>query len=155
MPAIVLDTNLLMLLVVGATSTSLIGRHDRLAAYSKADFDLLGDCLAGSSQIVVTPHTLTETSNLLRQIGNPARDKISATLKGLIARAEERFIDGRKAIDHKDYIRLGLTDCALMSATGGGEELLTVDLDLYLAALRHGGNAVNFNHVRVAAGLLS
>jgi predicted nucleic acid-binding protein len=154
MPAIVLDTNLLVLLVVGATSKTLIGVHDRLAAYSEADFDLLNDYLAAASQIVVTPHTLTESSNLLRQIRNPARDRISATLKALIGRAEERFADSQTVAEHADYLRLGLTDCALMTVAAGDEELLTVDLDLYLAALRRGGRAVNFNHVRVEAGLL-
>jgi hypothetical protein len=154
MPAIILDTNLLLLLVVGITSRELIDVHDRLAQYSDADFDLLGAYLGRASPIVVTPHTLTETSNLLRQIRNPHRDNISATLRALVNRVEERFVDGRTACEHADYLRLGLTDCALMAIGGEDEELLTVDLDLYLAALHRGQRAVNFNHQRVAAGLL-
>ncbi len=154
MPALTLDTNLLVLLVVGRASPSLIEAHGRLGGYSKADFDLLNDYLAGASQIVVTPHTLTEASNLSRQIRNPARDRISAALKALVGGTEERSVPSRTAVPAPDFIRLGLTDCALMQFTDNTETLLTVDLDLYLAALRRGHRAVNFNHSRVAAGLL-
>jgi hypothetical protein len=38
---VVLDTNLLVLLVVGSVPRNYIGRHKRLSQYSEADFELL------------------------------------------------------------------------------------------------------------------
>ena len=60
---IVLDANLLLLLVVGLTSRAYISKHKRLQGYEELDFDLL-ICLIGSANVIVTPNTLTETSNL-------------------------------------------------------------------------------------------
>lgn len=62
MPArpIVLDTNLLVLLIVGIASPTYIAIHKQLRAYSLQDFDLLTRLLETASRIIVTPNTLTE-----------------------------------------------------------------------------------------------
>ena len=62
-----LDSNLLILLVVGSESRDLIPRHRRLQHYPSEDYDILLDILQDADQLFVTPNTLTEASNLLRQ----------------------------------------------------------------------------------------
>jgi hypothetical protein len=44
---------------------------------------------------------------------------------------------------------LGLTDCALLSAIDRSHLLLTADLDLFVAAVKRGYQAINFNHIRL------
>src|SRR3954451_20211345 len=46
MPAVILDSNLLVLFIVGKTSPGLIEKHRRLQAYSVSDFDLLIEFIA-------------------------------------------------------------------------------------------------------------
>ena len=47
------------------------------------------------------------------------------------------------------FVRLGLTDAALLEIVTAGSPLVTVDLDLYLAALERNPDAVlNFTHLR-------
>ena len=47
------------------------------------------------------------------------------------------------------FPRLGLTDTALLEVVSADAPLLTVDLDLYVAALASGDEAAsNFNHWR-------
>ena len=67
MKQIVVDTNLLLLLVIGITDRSLIAKHKRTRSFEAEDFDLLVSVLAGYDQVVVTPHIMTEVSNLWRR----------------------------------------------------------------------------------------
>lgn len=144
---IILDTNLLLLLLVGSTSKEYISKHKRLGAYSEMDYDLLKKFLHASN-IFVTPNILTETSNLIGQIAEPARTKILIFFSEYIKSANERYCESRQAITRKEFIRLGLTDSVLLHEMTDSFILLTADLDLYLAAINEGYKAVNFNHLR-------
>jgi hypothetical protein len=75
---IVVDTNLLVLLVVGSASIEYINKHKRLTSFSTDDFELLVELIGMFSDIVMLPHILSETSNLIKQIDNPARLKNKA-----------------------------------------------------------------------------
>jgi len=148
---LILDTNLLMLLLVGSTSKEYISKHKRLRAYSEMDFDLLIKYLSSASNIFVTPNILTETSNLIGQIAEPARTKILMVFSDYIKFADERYCESRQAISRKEFIRLGLTDSVLLHEMTDSFILLTADLDLYLAAKNEGYAVLNFNHLRDAA----
>ena len=65
--SIILDTNLLLLLVVGSTDRRYISAHKNLA-FEEEDSDILVGILSQTPSIILTPNTLTETSNLARQI---------------------------------------------------------------------------------------
>ena len=147
-PILILDANLLVLLVVGRAAREYIGKHKRLRAYSVSDFDLLIKLLSSASKIVITPNTLTETSNLVRQISEPARAQILLVLRELIARHDEHYRDSRSVSKSDEFPRLGLTDAVLLDIAGQYGTLLTTDLDLYVAAVKRGYKAVNFNHYR-------
>jgi hypothetical protein len=55
------DANLLLLLVVGATSRDYIEKHKRLRdTYTKDDYDLLVKMIGQYSNIIVLPNVLTE-----------------------------------------------------------------------------------------------
>jgi len=146
---LILDANLLLLLVVGMTDRDLIKKHKRLTTFTTEDYDLLCTVLAAAAKILVTPNTLTETSNLMRYIDEPARSQISAVFQQLVIITDEEYIPSRTAVAVREFSRLGLTDAALLE--GNGQErrsLLTTDLELYLAAQYNGLSAVNFNHLR-------
>jgi hypothetical protein len=150
--AVVLDSNLLVLLVVGLTDPHLIGRHKRLKAYDQDDLSLLQNLLAQAGRIVVTPNTLTETSNLLAYIEEPARSRIREAFRLLIRAVDEEFVPSRTAAEALEFRWLGLTDAALLEVTDESYTLLTADLDLYLASLKRGASALNFNHLRDQTG---
>lgn len=145
---LVIDTNLLVLFVVGTTNRNLVTRHKRLKAFSLDDFDLLCRVIASSPQVFVTPNTLTETSNLLGYLDEPARTQVFETFRALILSTPEEYVESRTACDAKEFLRLGITDSGLLQITNKSRALLTTDLDLYLSALSRGLSAVNFNHLR-------
>ena len=107
--------------------------------------------ISRAPSILVTPNTLTETSNLIGHINEPARTKILTVFCDFIQAFEEHYCQSREAISRKEFVRLGLTDSVLLHEMTDSFILLTADLNLYLAAFNEGYPVTNFNHVRDAA----
>ncbi len=157
MAQLAIDTNLLILLIVGATSTEMIGQHGRLGHYGPDDYRLLNAFAADYSVLILNPHVLSETSSLLADIKEPARAKVFATFRALISAGRETYVPSREASE-APFMRLGLTDAILIElcrqdTAGGPVTLLTKDVKLYFTALQMGLKAVNFTHEQVRAGL--
>ena len=146
--SVVVDTNLLVLFVVGKASRSFIAKHKRLTEFVAEDYDALVRILENASDLLVTPHVLAETSNLVGYIAEPARTEVMRVLQTLIRTATEVAVASKAAAEKKEFIRLGLTDAALLEATNQEVVLLSTDLELCIAAETTGKLAMNFNHVR-------
>ena len=144
------DACLLVLLVVGSANPAIIAKHRRLGEYSSEDFNLLTELIElGGGRVYVTPNTLTEASSLLRQHGEPERTRLVEELAELIQRSHEVVVVSAEAAQNEHFLRLGLTDAALLETISADRPLLTVDFDLYLAALQANEQAAeNFNHWR-------
>ena len=144
---IYIDANLLVLLVVGATGKHLIAKHKRLNTFLIEDYEQLVNLVGQIGHVLVTPNILTEASNLLGQHGEPERSLIFRTFRHLIEKTEEVFVDSEAAAGNSNFIRLGLTDAALLEAVSSSTPLITVDFDLYRAALTIDlAAAFNFRH---------
>jgi len=154
-PAILLDSNLLLLLIVGYASLDYLTMHKRLRSeYTVEDYLLLLEVLRDVHAVILTPNTLTETSNLLKHIDNPARKHVLLTLQAFIKNQPEQYISSLRGSTRSEFARLGLTDSVLLEAlllsrSGASMRLLTVDHDLAIAAENAGYDVVNFNHIRV------
>ena len=143
------DANLLVLLIVGSVGRDLIAKHRRLRAYTIEDYGILINLLDPFDRVFVTPNTLTEASNLLGQHGEPERSRFFNRLRLIIQASKEIVVASVDAATNKAFGRLGLTDAALLEVITKETPLITVDLDLYLAALeKNEGAAVNFTHLR-------
>ena len=146
---VLVDANLLVLLVVGALDPAIIPRHKRLQTFGPEDFELLCDLAANYQQVLVTPNTLTEASNLLAQHREPERSLLLTTLRTLIHESHEVVVTSADADDHPSFPRLGLTDAGLRGLVAKDTPLGTVDLDLYLAAAATDPlSAVNYRHIQ-------
>ena len=129
-----------------------MGAHKRLKAYSLENFALLKDTLSAVDEIVVTPNTLSEASNLLRQIADPAKSQIAAVFAAFINRPNEIYVSSATASRRVEFLRLGLADNALLEIGASEVVLLSADLDLCMAAESAGYKAINFNHLRDGLG---
>lgn len=151
--SVVVDTNLLLLLVVGSASKNFIGMHKRLKDdFTEDDFDLLGLIIAEFSDIIVLPHILAETSNLMRHIGNPALEKIQGKLRTLIESATEFPVQSVFGARRDEFNNLGLTDAVMlhvcaMSLDGNSPTLITTDDKLANAANSLGYSVIDFKQV--------
>ena len=124
---VAIDANLLILLIVGMTSRKYIAKHKRCKIFEPDDFDLPIHLLS-AADVILTPNTLTEASNLLRQIDEPARTEIGSVFNAYIHRGRERYVESTSATTRTEFIRLGLNDAALMKLED--VIILTTDLDL-------------------------
>lgn len=141
------DASLLVLLVVGTTDRSLIAKHKRLNEFDDKAYDLLTELVAQASCVYVTPNTLTEASNLIGHHREPERSQCYDTLGRFIEESNEVVVESTTAARNRYFQKLGLSDAALLEVVSPERPLLTVDLDLYLAALATGKvSAVNFRH---------
>ncbi len=144
-----IDANLLVLFTVGSVGRHLIEKHGRLREYTAEDYDLLLNLLGNVDRVFVTPNTLTETSNLIAQHGEPERSSFFDRLRYIIHESEEIVVASAEAAENTAFSRLGLTDAALLEVVTDETPLLTVDGNLYDAALRKSDYAaVNFWHHR-------
>jgi hypothetical protein len=145
---LILDTNLLVLYVVGTASRHLIDQHKRLNEFDASDYDILQEWVIQAPAVLITPNTLTETSNLATQIHGEARKKVLAVLKAVTESCREVYIPSEDAAARPEFLLLGLTDAALLDDALREATLLTTDLRLFVAAQAKGSPAVNFNHLR-------
>ena len=144
-----IDANLLLLLVVGGVSRAAITRHRRLREYTPEDFRILINLIDQVPRVLVTPNTLTETSNLLGQHREPERSIFFDRLRFLIEQTDEIVVASVDASTNERFTRLGLTDAALLEVASEETPVVTVDLGLYLAASSVAADsAINFTHLR-------
>ena len=144
-----IDANLLVLLIVGRLGEEFISKHSRLQQFVVEDYRILRNLLDLVEQVFVTPNTLTETSNLLAQHGEPERSRFFNQLQATIQDSKEIQVVSKVASQNREFRRLGLTDAVLLEVATVETPLLTVDLDLYLAALTKDlDTAVNFRHIQ-------
>lgn len=155
MPRVLLvDTNLLVLLLLGRTSTEHIETFHRTRQYTVDDYHLLLETVDTYDALVVTPHVLTETSNLLGQLADPLRTTCRRTLAAMVPQWQEHQAAASALVQEEVYLRLGLTDSAVVQLGRTNVTVLTDDLDLYLATATAGRNPINFTHLRAQRGLV-
>jgi hypothetical protein len=70
-------------------------------------------------------------------------------LRYIVHESEEVVVASTTATENRNFEYLGLTDVVLLEAATPETPLVTVDFDLYLAALSKGDDIViNFAHLR-------
>lgn len=146
---LLIDTNLLVLLVVGVANETYIAKHGALSIFDRDDYLILKNLISVSAGVVVTPHILAETSNLLRQIKDPMRTELTRRLGQLIQNNfKEVEIGAPLVVARDEFLWLGLTDAGILAADTDQMTILTTDAGLHLSALKAGRESLNYNHVR-------
>lgn len=146
--ALVLDANLLVLLVVGLTDSSLILKHKRTRNFQVDDLALLKEILERVQTILVTPHIAAEASNLIGQTDDVTAAALRLTLGRLLSSVQEKYEPSTLLVEEADFPRLGLTDAGVLRLAREQIPVLTADLGLYIAASKLCTASVNFNHLR-------
>jgi hypothetical protein len=147
MRSVLLDTNLLVLLIVGMCNREYISTHKRTRNFVIEDFDLLLESINGFAQLHITSHCLAEVSNLIRQTHERQAQELMTFLSKFSAKIKESHIS-KELIFNKDIsVSLGVTDTGIFIKSKR-VTVFTVDLDLYLEILGAGHSVVNFNHLR-------
>lgn len=145
---LLIDTNLLVLFVVGSVNRDRIENFKRTRQYSKTDYRLLLRVLEDFKPLYTLAHVMAEVSNLTDLTG-PERLKARHILKETLAILQEPEMPSVRAAQSAPYESLGLVDAAIAALAREYKcAVLTDDLDLYLALSREGIVALNFTHLR-------
>ena len=148
---VLVGTNLLMLLLVGAYDRDQVERTGRIRDRFRAeDFDVLVAVLDQFETRVTTPHVLTETSNLLaQQLSGYVKEEVFSIFARLVSTDwRERREASSALVNVPAFSWLGLTDIAISEAARDSYLVLTDDAPLanYLGRLRV--DVLNFTYLR-------
>lgn len=142
------DTNLLVVLLVGAVDVDQVERFKRTRAYSREDYALLVAFVGRFHRMLATPNVLTETSNLLGQLMEPLRRRALLALGTLTDACAETYVPSKELVLDPYFPVLGLSDTSIIRAVDRDVTVLTDDLQLYVRLSSSGIDAVNFHHLR-------
>lgn len=145
---ILVDTNILLLYVVGLTNKQRIPIFPRTEKFISKDFELLNRILKSFQRIVTTQSVLTEVSNLANQLGEPERSKCMGIFAAEIKKLEEPYCASRELSDDPKFQKFGLTDCGISRLSYNRYLVLTDDFPLSQYLATQGIDAINFNNIR-------
>lgn len=145
---LLVDTNILLLYVVGLVNPQRITRFKRTQQFTPEDYELLNKILLSFKRIFTTPHILTEVNSLANQLGEPERTRCFQILAQIINELEEYYKPSREVAQHPEFQRFGLTDCSILTLAQNSYLVLTDDLKLAVQLQRNGIDTVNFNNLR-------
>lgn len=145
---LIIDTNLLILLIVGSCDTKRITKFKRTSNYMEEDFTLIRNFVKLFNDIVTTPNILTEACNLCLALNAETDNSLYRTFGGIIDSLNERYVASVKIASEKAFFSFGISDTVIAELCRQGRLLLTDDLPLYGYITSQGMDAVNFNHIR-------
>jgi hypothetical protein len=143
----VLDSNLLLLNLCCEFHPPLIHSFKRLSIFDPADALLLSATLGLFSTLHVTPHVLTEVSNLANSLPNWRKDSWPHFFATRISTIPEKYCSSHDLASDSAAMRFGLTDAALVRLAQT-HTVMTVDWPLTGFLESRGLAVVNFNRLR-------
>jgi hypothetical protein len=145
---LLIDTNLLVLFIVGTVNAQRIRDFKRTSGYDRAAYDLLIEVMASFTRLYTIAPVMAEVSNLT-DLNGQERLAARQVLAETIAVVEEPHIASLRASKNRSYIDLGLTDAAISEAAREYKfAVLTDDLDLFLSLGSEGLPVAKFSHLR-------
>lgn len=145
---LLIDTNILLLYVVGLGNRERIAKFKRTKQFIPEDFDLLCQIVASFQTVVTTPNILTEVNSFVNQLGEPERYRCLALLGQIMTNLREEYQASAMLSGLPEFPQFGLTDCGITSAARDRYLVLTDDLRLTVHLQSQGIDAVNFNNIR-------
>lgn len=145
---VLIDTNLMLLLVIGTYSSVRIASFKRTVKYTYSDYLLVADISGRFARRFTTPNIMTEVDNLSRQASEAEHAAIAHSFARVMTELIEIYVPSETALRHPLFPKIGLADTA---TTFLPEEALVLTDDLPLAnRLSSMGRAViNINHLRL------
>jgi hypothetical protein len=144
---VLIDTNLMLLLVVGNYRPQRVLTFKRTLQYTLDDFDLMTRLVEYFKHRFTTPNILTEVDNLARQLPQTEHHAVATTMAKIVSGLFEIYLPSVDAFKEPSYSQIGLSDS--ITAQSAIEALVVTDdfrLSNKLSSL--GRDVVNINHIR-------
>jgi len=144
-----LDSSPLLLWLAGRADPLIIPRFKHLAMFQIDDYELLDRLLLSFESIVTTPHVLTEVSNHAHHLKGSLGESLLNSFSQCSLTTPEIFGSACDSARGEEYLRFGITDCAL---TALSNDITVITTDFRLSGLlgSQGERVLNFNQYRQA-----
>jgi len=146
--AVLVDSNLLLVWIIGMVEPSHVKDFSRTSAYTEDDFNLLIEYLDRFDIVVILPNVATEVNSLFGKLTGKYLLAAHAILAQGIREWSERYVPSADAVDVPAFAHLGITDSAIIIAAREGMQIITDDSLLHRALLEEGAAVENFTHMR-------
>jgi hypothetical protein len=117
---VLVDTNLLVLFLVGTVNRQRILNFKRTGDFSLDDFDLLIRLIDWFGKLIATPHVLSQVSDLTDLAGKELVASRELFKKLVIEQLEETYDGSRVLVADSCFNRFGLTDAAVAAVCARG-----------------------------------
>ncbi len=142
--SVLLDTNLLLLLLIGSFERQRIGSFKRTDRFTEEDFDILISLISSFKSILTTPHLLTEVNSLANSLSGDLKQSwyshFAAQTKALTI---EVWKPASEIMEQPSFHLFGLADAALHQLAA---ETLVITEDFPLSGFlrKQGFDVLNF-----------
>ena len=131
---IIIDTNALVLYILGSINPNYIGEHKRLSIYELEDFDWLSYTISRAKRIITCPNIWTEVDNLCNKLVGEDKYFYYQFIQEIQKNSDEKYKE-TKLICKQNYkegyfYEIGLTDSIILELAKKCDLLITNDSDL-------------------------
>lgn len=141
---VLIDTNILLLFLVGSLDLNLIRGFKRTANFTENDFDLISNFIKHFKLIITTPHVLTEVSDFIDN-----RQDLQLALKIYIEKMKEIYLESLELSKKETFLKFGLADTSVTYAARDSYLIFTDDRPLYEFLINSRIDAVSLDQIRM------
>lgn len=132
---ILIDTNALLVLILGLIDPKSISKNKRASIYEEEDFNNLLYIIEDFNKLVILPNIWTELDNLLSNLTGDNKYRYCEILKRLSGQINEKYIASNIGINSDFFYQLGLTDSLIIYYGKNCDFIITADSSLADLAL--------------------
>ena len=148
---LLIDSNILLLLLVGSFDISNIKKFNRTRQFAEEDYGLLMRMIDPFDRVYTTPNILTEVSNLAGHFSHNLRFEFFSHFGRSLIKFDEQYVECINISSDPNFPKFGLTDSIIAyCARDMGILVLTDDFPLFNYLNSQGLDAINFNHIRTS-----
>src|SRR5258708_682033 len=149
----VLDTNLLILFLLGSYKPNMISGCTYTSKFNKDDFDLLNEFIKNQSAICITPEIIAELSNQSFFLMEPGLSEYFKVIINKLSGMKEKYIPLTELLKNVDLLhKIGFTDISIYELAKNKDfVILTDDLKLYGFITSQKLNALNWSNIQAKA----
>ena len=141
---IFIDTNILVLYIVGTINPAFIKRFNRgKNDFDENDFILISEFIESFETKITSPQILSEVSNFLDE-----KADFCIGLKEYIERSEEKYIKSEDLTKSPCFLKFGLADTSIVEVSKNTYLIFTDERPLFGYLVNEGIDAINFEWLK-------
>ena len=155
---IIIDTNVMLVYIVGIYDHNYLPKFNKTRGYDREVFEYIYSVLAQFRRHIITPHILTELSNLSPKIRDNKQGKKIAVyfdvFRRVLERTNEEYINKGQVLNSTLLPKLGITDLTIVEAAEKYKCLVFTDDGPATGYMRHKGIEVLYlKEIRTALSM--